>query len=479
MAAKPHTWGRWRRPRSRWHGGVVGWSMGHSAPGYRLSVVRQGFHGRPCVELAAVNAPAGSWQCLVQNIHAAHYRGKRVTLSGWMKTADVDDVTFGVRVDSASKPAAVASEQVSGTTDWKQYSLTFDVPSDTRTLAVTPGNLGSRGSLWLTNVHVDVAGGQQAIAAPDSSRQPQFHYAGDTTRVVHIWMLSRQGKKTEALAQAEAIAADATATKEERCTATEGVAVLAWMLGKTDEANKALADFDTQSKDLNIDPGVVAEANRTRDRMNEQTKVYVPPPAPVLPAEVPAPPSTPEATVDNRRWHNANGNDWTTASTTPRNLAFASGLTGWEKGADYSAAPDYVSGMRRGAYHGHMTAVLESKTARPKGNAVLCQWVRADNYLGKRVRISAMLQLRALHTTRGSLFAHLDTRDDYSYWDGLPGLTATSQWRRCSLVIDIPADAQGIIFGGSLTGRGTLLIADVKVEAVDKSVPLTSGGVTQ
>jgi hypothetical protein len=391
-----------------------------------------------------------------------------------MRTADVDCITFGLRLDAASKVTSLYSDQVSGTTGWKKYEITFDVPVDAQGFAVAPGNLGSRGRFWLAEVHLDIVDGQ----APTVGKSQQFHYAGNTPRVVHTWMLSRKGEEVEALAEARAIAADPTASKEERCTATEGVAYSLWTAGNTEAARKAIDDFEAQAKDLNIDPGVVAEARRTREHLNEAANA----PAPSAPqtTSTPTPPATPEATVETDRWHNANGNDWTGASTSPHNLNFAAGLSGWEKGADYSSAPDYVAGFRgRGGYRGAAYAILESRVKSPRGNAVLCQWVRADNYLGRRVRITATLRLRSPHATRGSLFAHLDTRGSYSFWDGLPGLAATSGWRRCSLVIDVPADGQGFILGGSLIGRGTLEIADVHVNVVDRLVPLTSGGVTR
>jgi len=473
-------WVKWH-PRRRAHRPNP-WHVGHSARGYRMSWVSRGFRGKPSVELSVVNVEPGSWQYLEQNVRAERYRGRRVRLSCWMKTADVDDITLGVHVNSVSAPLSLSSEQISGTTDWKQYDLTFDVPADAIALSVTPGNLGSHGSFQVASVKVNVISPEATPQATVTS----YSYPGDTARVVHIWMLSRRGKFEEAFTEAVWITDNPNTTKEERCTALAGVAYLALQLGRRDSAAKALDEFDKASKSLNIDPGVVTEAGHTREALN-QPGPTASTPAPVAPAAVsasvipaPAPPSTPEATVDAARWRNANGNDWAGASTSPRNLNFAKSLSGWEKGADYSSAPDYVAGVRARAYYGRTCAVLESRKRKPHGNAVLCQWVRADNYLGKRIRITAMMRLSSPHTTKGSLFAHLDTRNAYTYWDGSSGdLLATPQWTRRELIIDVPVDGQGIIFGGSLAGRGTLLIANVRVDVVDKSMPLTPGGVTQ
>ena len=238
-----------------------------------------------------------------------------------------------------------------------------------------------------------------------------------------------------------------------------------------------------------------------REELDKQANM-TPGPTP-LPEPAPAPSAyrtavdaTPEPAVasDPNRWRNANGNDWTNASTSPRNLSFAAGLEAWEKGADYSTAPDFVAKARRIYWpepKGRKVAVkgrwgrrimpigvLASIVPRPHGNAVLCQRLRADNYLGIRVRITALMRMRGPRASRGSLFAHLDTKDAYTYWDGASSAQiAGPVWRRCTLVIDVPADGQGIIFGSSLFGKGTLSMADVRVEVVDSSVPLSTGGV--
>lgn len=446
-----------RRPvNANFADGLRGWYPGHADRHYRLVYERHGFYGQPCVELAARWAPDGSWQCVVQNICAVDYRGKRVRISGWMKTANVDDISFGLRLDAKSKTQTLMSDQVSGTTDWRRYDVTFDVPDDAQGFAVAPGNLGTRGRFWLADVHVDVLDKTSTAGRSAQITKPvdDYQYPGDTSRVVHIWMLSRRGDVQEGLAEAEAIADDPTAGKEERCTAVEGVATLSSMLGRADDARKELDQFDAMSKDLNIDPGVVAEAGRVRDALDNSTEQSA-----------------------SSRWRNANGNDWTDIPSTPRNLSFVDGLDGWEKGSDYSDAPDYTVGVRRTGYRGLPVAFLRSTRRHPSGYAVLCQWLRADDYLGKRVRISGEVR-RTGKLAEGSLYAHLDTRTNYAYWNvAEDGMNAGRHWRRFSIVIDVPVDGQGILFGGWLDGPGALWLADLRVGVVGEDVPLTPGGV--
>jgi len=436
--------------------GLTGWYTGHDYPGYRLRHIKHGFMDqKPCISLTAVG-PAGKYgECIVQGICAVNYRGKRVRLSGWMKTYDVEGITFGMRLDSRSAITSFSGGTASGTTPWKRYLFVFDVPADAQGFAVAPGNLLNQGKFWLADLRLNVVD----KSTPVTPQAEDVGYLGDTERVTHTWMLSRRGRYLEALSEAEWIGDDPAASKEESCTALDVVAFTSLMLGKPKSALKALDQFDADSKGLKLDPGVVAEAARTRLRLNGGSGFSVVP--------------------SLGRWQNANGNDWTNMSTTPSNLSFEAGLTGWSKGADNSDAPDYNAGSSHRAYHARPAAFVKAIVSDPSGNAFLLQRLRADHFLGKRVRISGVFRSTGRPET-ASLFVHLDTRNHYTIWtDPADGLVMRPGWHRCSVVLDVPADGQGISFGGLLRGVGTLWLADMHVDVVGHGVAVTEGGVVR
>jgi len=172
------------------------------------------------------------------------------------------------------------------------------------------------------------------------------------------------------------------------------------------------------------------------------------------------------------KWRNANGNNWLNVSTEPVNLSFDKGLVGWGKGSDYSEAADYNVGYQPNAYESRPAGFVESHVQHPHSYAGLCQWLRADHYWGKRVRLTAFLKTENI--TRGAcLFMHLDTRYGYRYWTSMPVLRGNNDWRQYSVVIDVPTEAQGLIYSGLLSGSGRLLMADVHIETVGKNIPLT------
>lgn len=73
------------------------------------------------------------WASLSQAVAADAYRGKRVRLTGWLRTADVGSAGIWMRVDGERKMLGfdnMADRDVTGTTEWKQYSVVLDVPAE-------------------------------------------------------------------------------------------------------------------------------------------------------------------------------------------------------------------------------------------------------------------------------------------------------------------------------------------------------------
>lgn len=49
----------------------------------------------------------------------------------------------------------------------------------------------------------------------------------------------------------------------------------------------------------------------------------------------------------------------------------------------------------------------------------------------------------------------------------------TAEWRECSIVLDVPEEADTILFGMGLSGPGTLWMDDVSFQEVGSDVPVT------
>src|ERR1043166_2632011 len=124
------------------------------------------------------------WASLGQPIAADDYRGKRVRLSGWLKTVDAGEAALWMRIDGEQRLLALDimnDRSISGTTEWKMYSVVLDVPSDAKNIFLGVLLIG-KGQTWaddLTfeavdrNIAVTNKGSAERIEDPDYAKRPK------------------------------------------------------------------------------------------------------------------------------------------------------------------------------------------------------------------------------------------------------------------------------------------------------------------
>lgn len=142
---------------------------------------------------------------------------------------------------------------------------------------------------------------------------------------------------------------------------------------------------------------------------------------------------------------------------------------------------DYESGMDQTQYEGHRVVYLKATTTATKGFGTLMQDFQADNYAGKRVRLSAMMKSENVANWAG-LWMRVDKSTGASSspkmlaFDNMQDrpVKGTQDWKNYQVVLDVPSDATGIAFGLLLNGSGNVLLSNVKIETVGLDVPLTA-----
>jgi hypothetical protein len=119
----------------------------------------QGFAGATIK--ANVAEPHGS-AMLAQSIRADAFRGKRIRLSGYLKTIGVNEGTavLFMRVDGdgvVQTSDYMQNRPMMLTTDWEKQDIVLDVPSNA--IGITYGFLlGGTGQAWLDDLAIDVVG---------------------------------------------------------------------------------------------------------------------------------------------------------------------------------------------------------------------------------------------------------------------------------------------------------------------------------
>jgi hypothetical protein len=115
-------------------------------------------HGASASALLASTKPATGFGTMMQMFDAAGYTGKRMRLSGWVKSETVASwAGLWMRVDGNGSPSKMLafdnmqSRGIKGTTDWTRYEVVLDVADDAKAVAFGV-LLDGEGKVWLSDV---------------------------------------------------------------------------------------------------------------------------------------------------------------------------------------------------------------------------------------------------------------------------------------------------------------------------------------
>ena len=110
------------------------------------------------------------------------------------------------------------------------------------------------------------------------------------------------------------------------------------------------------------------------------------------------------------------------------------------------------------------------------GFGTLTQWFRADDYRGKRIRMTAYVKTSELEGKAG-LWMRIDGKEKTGLaFDNMMErpVKGTTDWKKYEVVLDVPAEAEEIFFGFLVAGKGRGWVDDIKFEVVNNDVPTTA-----
>jgi hypothetical protein len=152
---------------------------------------------------------------------------------------------------------------------------------------------------------------------------------------------------------------------------------------------------------------------------------------------------------------------------------------GWGVFGDY--ADDYEIGVDYSvAYSGRASGCIKSR-ANPRGYVTLMQSFKADNYLGKRLRLSGFVKVQDVKSYAG-LWMRVDGPKDTSSKRNILGfdnmvdrpIKGTTDWRKYYVVLDVPENSILIAFGIGMSGPGQVWLDEIQFELVGNDVPTTN-----
>jgi C-terminal processing protease CtpA/Prc len=117
--------------------------------------------GHAIVLRAKPGAPGGQFGTYAESFDATAYRGKRVRISGVLRSEDVGRGSFWMRVDG---PAGMESfdnmsgRDLTGTKDWTPFAIVLNVPADAQKIFAGLLLQGGAGAIWADDLRIDVVG---------------------------------------------------------------------------------------------------------------------------------------------------------------------------------------------------------------------------------------------------------------------------------------------------------------------------------
>jgi hypothetical protein len=154
---------------------------------------------------------------------------------------------------------------------------------------------------------------------------------------------------------------------------------------------------------------------------------------------------------------------------------------GWGGGGRGMQDYEFGTAPTQGATGKQAAYVKAKPQAATGGFGTMTQCIRADNYLGKRLRFSG--RLKTVAASAGQLWMRVDGAPAAE--GGLPRMlafynmadrpvTGTAAWQRYDVVLDVPGQAKSICYGFFLAGgRGEVWADALKLEPVGRDVPVS------
>jgi hypothetical protein len=149
---------------------------------------------------------------------------------------------------------------------------------------------------------------------------------------------------------------------------------------------------------------------------------------------------------------------------------------GWAKNG--SKPGSYVVGVDQNQTWGGMpSAYVKSLESSVDGFGGMMQTTSADNYIGKRVRLSGWVKTEDANEG-GQLWLRIDGQQSGQslQFDNMNNraVKGTADWQEASVVLDVPEGATAMAYGFFVKGAGTMWVSGTRIQEVGPEVPSTN-----
>jgi hypothetical protein len=154
--------------------------------------------------------------------------------------------------------------------------------------------------------------------------------------------------------------------------------------------------------------------------------------------------------------------------------------TGWVRAGDHPAEYEMAVDPK-GGKTGKACPFIRARTAEAQGFGTLMQTFDAAEYVGKRLRLSALVKSAGI-TKWAGLWMRVDgitppgqQMPAVLAFDNMQNrpIAGTRAWARYDVVLDVPGEASGISFGLLLSGAGQAWMDGLRLEVVGPDIATT------
>ncbi len=139
-----------------------GWYKAGSEPDkYDMGIAKgAGMNGKNAAIIKSKSKKIRGFGTLMQNATPDKYAGKRVRMSGYVKSENVEEwAGLWFRVDGAQKGSLafdnMYDRHIKGTTPWTKYEIVLDVPESATNLAYG-ALMGGTGTIWFDDIRFEI-----------------------------------------------------------------------------------------------------------------------------------------------------------------------------------------------------------------------------------------------------------------------------------------------------------------------------------
>jgi hypothetical protein len=162
----------------------------------------------------------------------------------------------------------------------------------------------------------------------------------------------------------------------------------------------------------------------------------------------------------------------------PRPGVTTTAPAGWGKNG--RKAELYVAGVDSNETWGGMpSAYVQSLTPTVEGGfGGMMQTTSAENYVGKRVKLSGWIKTENANEGGGHLWLRIDGQErgqtlGFDNMDNRP-VKGTTEWQEASIVLDVPSGARALAYGFFVSGGGKMWVNAQQIDVVGPDVATTN-----